>query len=62
MIISSKIPLTNPTEDIGDLKTEKQKASYSYFGKPISKDIEKYMALNKLPSLHKSRSPLETET
>ena len=64
--MSSKIPLINPTEDqmkdnIGDLKTDKQKASDSYFEKPISKDIEKYMALNKLTSLDKSRFSLKTE-
>ena len=56
--MSSKIPLINPTEDqikdnIGDLKTDKQKASDSYFENPISKDIEKYMALDKLALLDK---------
>ena len=65
--MSSNIPLINPIEDqfedaIGNLKTDKQKASDSYFEKPISEDIEKYMALNKLPSLDKSRSSSKTET
>ena len=65
--MSSKIPLINPEEDqikdgIGNLKTDKQKSSYSYFGKPISTDIEKYIALNKLTSLDKSRSSSKTET
>ena len=41
--MSSNIPLINPTEDkiqddIGNLKTEKQKASYSYSENPLSKD------------------------
>ena len=57
----SNIPLIKPTEDqikdaIHNLKTYKQKVSYSYFEKPISKDIEKEMAVNKLTSLDKSRS------
>ena len=65
--MSSNIPLTKPTEDqiqdnIGNFKTDKQKASDSYFEKPISEDIEKYMALNKLPSLDKSKSSSKTET
>ena len=65
--MSSNIPLINSTEDknqdnIGNLKTDNQKASYSYFGKTISEDIEKYMVLNKLPSLDKSRSSSKTET
>ena len=52
--MSSNIPLINPTEDkiqdnIGNFQTEKQKASDSYSEKPLSKDKEKYMALNKLP-------------
>ena len=56
-----------PKEDqikdaIGNLKTDKQKASYSDFEKPISEDIEKDKALNKLTSLDKSRSSLRTET
>ena len=59
--MSSNIPLINLTEDqikdaIGNLKTDEQKASDSYFENLISEDIEKYMALNKLPSLDKSRS------
>ena len=65
--MSSNIPLINPTEDkiqdnIGNLQTEKQKASDSYSEKPLSKDNEKYMALNKLPSLEKSKSSSKTET
>ena len=65
--MSSNIPLINPTEDkiqddIGNLQTEKQKASDSYSEKPLSKDKEKDMALNKLPSLDKSRSSSKTET
>ena len=65
--MSSNIPLINPTEDqiqgdIGNLKTDKQKASDSYFEKPLSKDEEKYMALNKLTSFNKSRSYSRTET
>ena len=58
----SNITLTKPTEDIGNLKTDKQKASYSYFEKPISEDIEKDTALNKSPSLDKSRSSSKTKT
>ena len=63
----SNIPLINPTEDkiqddIGNLKTDKQKASNSYSEKPLSKDKEKYMALNKLPSLDKSMSSSKNET
>ena len=65
--MSSNIPLINPTEDkiqddIGNLKTEKQKASDSYSEKPLSKDKEKDMALNKFPSLDKSKSSSKTET
>ena len=65
--MSTNIPLIKPTEDqiqdyIGNLKIGKQKASYSYFEKPLRKDEEKYMALNKLPSLDKSRSSSKTET
>ena len=56
--MSSNIPLIKPTEyqtrdDIGNFKTEKQKASDSYFEEPLSKDKEKDTALNKLPSLDK---------
>ena len=50
----SNIPLINPAEDktqddIGNLQTEKQKASESYSEKPLKKVKEKYTALNKLP-------------
>ena len=62
----SNILLINPTEDqiqdnIGDLKTDKQKSSDSYFEKTLNEDIEKDMALNILPSLDKSRSSSRTE-
>ena len=65
--MSSNIPLINTTEykiqdDIGNLQTEKQKASDSYYGKPLIKDKEKDMALNKLPSLDNSWSSSKTET
>ena len=65
--MSSNIPLIKPTEDqiqdgIDNLKTDKQKASYSYFEKPLSEDKEKDMDLNKLTSLDKSRSSYNTET
>ena len=65
--MSSNIPLINPTEyqikdDISNLKTDKQKASGSYFEKPISEDLEKDMDLDKLPLLDKSRSYQKTET
>ena len=51
--MSFNILLINPTEDkiqddIGNLKTEKQKASDSCSEKTLGKDKEKYMALNKL--------------
>ena len=64
--MSSNIPLINPTEDkiqynIGNLKTEKQKASDSYSENPLIND-KKDMALNKLPSLDKSRSSSKTDT
>ena len=41
--MSSNIPLIKPTEDqiqddIDNLKTDKQKASDSYFEKPLSED------------------------
>ena len=67
MIVSSNIPLINTTEDkiqddISNLQIEKQKVSGSYSEKPLSKDIEKDMAMNKLPSLDKSRSSSKTET
>ena len=63
----SNIPLINTKEDqiketIINLKTDKQKASDSYFENSISKDTEKYMALNKLTLLDKSRSSSKTET
>ena len=65
--MSYNIPLVNPTEDkiqdnVGNLQTDKQKASASYFEKRLSKDKEKYMALNKVPSLDKSGSSSKTET
>ena len=44
------------------LKTDEQKASDSYFKKPIREDEEEDMALNKLTSLDKSRSSSKTET
>ena len=52
--MSSNIPLINLTEDqiqddIGNLKTDKQKVSYSYFEKLLKQDKDKDMALNKLP-------------
>ena len=60
------IPLINPTEDkiqddIGNFQTKKQKASASYSENPLSKDKEKYTALNKVPSLDKSGSSSKTE-
>ena len=65
--MSSNIPSIQPKEDqikdaIGNLKTDKQKASDSDFEKPISEDIEKDMDLNKLTSLDKSRSSSRNET
>ena len=44
--MSSNIPLINPTEDqiqdnIGNLKTEKQKSSDSYFENTLIEDKEK---------------------
>ena len=59
--MSSNILLIDSTEnqiidDIGNLKTNKQKASYSYFENPIIKGIEKDVALNKLTLLDMSRS------
>ena len=47
---------------IGNLKTDQQKASHTEFENTISKDTEKYIALNKLTSLDKSRSSSRTET
>ena len=63
--MSSNIPLINPTEykiqdNIGNLQTEKQKASDLYSEKPLIKDKEKYTTLNKLPYLDKSRSSSKT--
>ena len=65
--MSFNIPLMNPTEDkiqdnIGKLQTKKQKASESYYENPLSKDKDKDMAQNKLPSLDKSGSDSKTET
>ena len=65
--MSSNISLIKPIEDqiqdyIGNLKTDKQKASDSYFGNPLIKDKERDMALNKLPSLDKSGSTSKTKT
>ena len=56
--MSSNIPLIHPKEEkikdmIINLKIDQQEASYSNFEKPISKDTEKDMALNKLTSLDK---------
>ena len=63
----SNIPSIQPKEDkikdvIGNFKTDEQKSSYSDFEKPISKDIEKDTALNKLTSFDQSRSSSGTET
>ena len=57
----SNIPLIPETEDtvkdvIGNLKKDQQKASHTKNEKPISKYSEKYMALNQLTLLDKSRS------
>ena len=65
--MSSNSPLIQLKEDtvrdvIGNLKTDWQKASHTEFENPISKNTEKYMALNKLTSLDKSRSSSRTET
>ena len=59
--------MIHPKEDtvkyvIGLLKKYQQKASHKEFEKPISKDTEKDMALNKLTSLDKSGSYSRTET
>ena len=56
--MSSNIPSIKPkkyqmNDAIGNLKTDEQKASDSYFEMPISEDIERDMALNKLNSLDK---------
>ena len=47
---------------IGNLKPDQQKSSHTEFEKPISKDTEKDMALNKLISLNKSGSSSRTIT
>ena len=65
--MSSNIPLIPTTEDtvkdvIGNLKTDQQEASQTENEKRISNDSEKYMTLNKLISLDKSRSSSRTET
>ena len=44
------------------MQKEKQKASESYSETPLSKDKDKYMALNKVPSLDKSGSSSKNET
>ena len=44
------------------MQTEKQKALESYSEKPLSKDKDKNMAQNKVPSLDKSGSASKTET
>ena len=49
-------------EGIGNLKTDQQKSPHIEFEKPIIKDTEKDMALNKLTSLDKSGSSSRTET
>ena len=64
--MSSNITLIKPEDDqiqhnIGNLKTDKQKAPDSYVENTLSKDKEKDTALNKLPSLDKSRSSSKTE-
>ena len=61
------IPLINPAEDkiqddIGNLQTERKKASESYSEKTLSKYKEKDIALNKVTSLDKSGSFSKTET
>ena len=65
--MSCNIPLMDATEDkiqdnIGNLKTKKQKASESYSENPLSKDKDKYMAPNKVTSSDKSGSASKTET
>ena len=65
--MSSNIPLINPTEDkiqenIGNLQTEKQKASESYSENPLSKDKDKDMIQNKVPSQDKYGFASKTET
>ena len=65
--MSSNITFIPETEDtvkdmIGHLKTNQQQASHTKNENPISNDSDKYMALNKLTSLDKSRSSSRTET
>ena len=65
--MSSNIPLINPTEDkiqddIGNFQTEKQKASESYYEKPLRDYKEEDIALNKITSLDKSMSSSKNET
>ena len=57
--MSSNITLQ---DDIGNLQTEKQKASESYSEKPFSKDKYIDMLQNKVPSLDKYGSASKTET
>ena len=64
--MSYNIPLINPTEDnIKDytcnFQIEKQKASESYSEKPLSKEKEKDMALNKVSSLDEYGSSQKAE-
>ena len=66
MVLSSNNQLMQPSEDtvkdvVGNLETNQQKASHTEFEKPISKDTEKYMTLNKLTSLNKSKFSSITE-
>ena len=49
-------------DDIGNLQTEKQKASESYSENSLRKDKYKDMAQNKVPSLDKSGYSSKTET
>ena len=59
--MSSNILLINPIKDktevdIGNLQTERKKASESYSENPLNKDKEKYTEPDKVPSLAKSVS------
>ena len=63
--MSSDISLMNPKEDkiqddIGNLQKNKNKASESYSENPLSKDKDKDMAQNRVPSLDKSRYASKT--
>ena len=49
-------------DNIGNLQTNKQKASESYSENPLSKDKDKYMSHNKVTLLDKSGSASKTET